>query len=154
MSDSLSTLNKIAAMSFDPRDIAYLSEDIKTKIEPPLQGAEASVVQYGIQDLEVRATATGNNLLFLSEVYYPKGWKAFIDGNEAEILQLDYLFRGVIVPPGVHTLTMKFEPESFILGKTISLISNIFVFGMLIGLGGIHFRNRIKLQRIASTTGS
>jgi hypothetical protein len=144
--DGLSTLKNIAAMSFDPRDIAYLPENIKTKIDPPLQGAEAILVHYGIQDLEVHVTATGNNLLFLSEAYYPKGWKAFIDGNEVEILRLDYLFRGVIIPSGTHTLTMKFEPASFILGKTISLISNLLILGIFIVFGGIRLRKRSLSQ--------
>jgi hypothetical protein len=132
VTDGLSTLNKIAAMSFDPRDIVYLSENIKMKIDPPLQGAEATLVHYEIQDLEVRTTATGNNLLFLSEVYYPKGWNAFIDGHEVEILRLNYLFRGVIIPPGTHTLTMKFEPASFTIGKSISFGTNLLVLSGLL----------------------
>ena len=132
VSDSLSTLNNIAARSFDPRDIAYLPENIRTKIDPPLQSAEATLVHYGIQDLEVRTTATGNNLLFLSEAYYPKGWKAFIDGNEVKIFQLDYLFRGVIIPPGTHTLMMKFKPASFTIGKNISLGTNLLVLSSLL----------------------
>jgi len=145
VSDSLSTLNNIAARSFDPRDIAYLPENIKTKIDSPSQGAEATLVHYGIQDLEVRTTATGNNLLFLSEAYYPKGWKAFIDGNEVKILQLDYLFRGVIIPPGTHTLTMKFEPASFAIGKSISLGTNLLVLGGIL-VFGIQYVARKKKQ--------
>lgn len=132
VSDSLSTLNKIAAMSFNPRDVAYLSKAIAAKIEPPLQGAEATFVHYGLQNFEVRATATGNNLLFLSETYYPKGWKALIDGKETEILRLNYLFRGVIIPSGTHTLVMKFEPATFTIGKTVSLIMNLLVLGCLL----------------------
>jgi hypothetical protein len=128
VSDSLSTLNKIAAMSFNPLDIAYLSKSMSVKIDSPLQGAEARIVHYGIQDIEVRATATGNNLLFLSETYYPKGWKAFLDGKETEIYRLNYLFRGIIIPQGTHTLVMKFEPASFTTGKTVSLGINLLVF--------------------------
>ena len=136
VSDNLAMLKKIADRSFDPRDIAYVSEDIKTKIDPPLQGAEAAVVHYGIQDLKVQTTATGNNLLFLSEAYYPKGWKAFIDGKEVEILRLNYLFRGVIVPQGKHTIEMKFEPASFSTGRQISLVSNIVVLiGIVVPIG-------------------
>ena len=147
VSDSLSTLNKIAAMSFDPRDIAYLSKAIPTTIDPPLQGAEATIVHYGIQDFEVRATATGNNLLFLSESYYPKGWKAYIDGSEVEILRLDYLFRGVIIPQGSHTLVMKFEPASFIIGKNISLGTNLLVLsGLLVFAIQYFFRKKKESQ--------
>jgi len=143
VSDNLNTLNKISAMSFDPRDITYLSREVKTNIDPPLQGADASIIHYGSQEIEIRAVATGNNLLFISEVYYPKGWKAFVDGKETEILQLNYLFRGVIVPPGAHTITMKFESATFLLGKTISLITNLII------LCGIIFLvlRRFLLQR-------
>ena len=147
VSDSLSTLNKIAAMSFDPRDIAYLSKTITAKIDPPLQGAEATIVHYGIQDIEVHVTATGNNLLFLSETYYPKGWKAYLDGNEAEILRLDYLFRGLIIPQGTHTLVMKFEPSTFFLGREISLATNVLVWGMLLA-GTFHFVKRRNKKNI------
>jgi hypothetical protein len=141
VSDNLGILKKIADHSFDPRDIAYVSEDIKTKIDPPLQGAEAAIVHYGIQDLEVRTTSTGNNLLFLSEAYYPKGWKAFMDGKEVEILRLNYLFRGVIVPQGKHIIEMKFEPASFSIGKQISLVSNILV------LIGIAFQGVVLVRK-------
>ena len=146
VSDGLGTLNKIAAMSFDPREIAYLPKSLTSNIDPPLQGAEAAIVHYGIQDLEIRATATGNNLLFLSETYYPKGWNAYIDGKQTDILQLDYLFRGVIVPSGTHTITMKFEPQMFYLGKQISLGVNLLIFCTLI-VTGIVYGKRMPLKQ-------
>jgi hypothetical protein len=127
VSDNLSTLNKISAMSFDPKEVAYISRDIKTNIDAPLQGTEARIVHYGSQNIEIQTRTTGNNLLFISEAYYPKGWKASVDGKETEIFQLNYLFRGVVIPPGEHTLIMKFEPARFALGKTISLIANLII---------------------------
>jgi hypothetical protein len=124
ISDGIGILNKIAARSFDPRDIAYVLEDLKIKVDAPLHGAEATIIEYGLQNFKIQATATGNNLLFLSEAFYPKGWKAFIDDQETEIIRLNYLFRGVLVPQGKHIVEMKFEPQSFIIGKGISLASN------------------------------
>ncbi len=138
-------LDNIKEMKFDPRDVAYVMDDPKVQIESPKEGAAVQYTHYGIQDLEVKATATGNNLLFLSESWYPAGWKAFIDGNEAQILRLDYLFRGVIIPPGTHTLTMKFEPTSFYLGKDLSLAMNILVLSGLVAFGVIRFRKRNSL---------
>jgi hypothetical protein len=133
VSDNVNTLNKIAAMSFNPTDIAYVARDIKSNIDAPVQGAEARIVHFGSQNIEIQATATGNNLLFISETYYPKGWKASIDGKETEILQLNYLFRGIVIPRGEHTVTMKFESPTFVLGKTISLIANLIILGGIIG---------------------
>jgi hypothetical protein len=146
--DGLGILHNIASMSFHPRDVAYVLDTIKTPIDPPMQGAEATIAHYGIQDMEIQATATGNNLLFLSEAYYPVGWKAFIDGKETDILRLDYLFRGIVVPAGSHTISMKFEPRGFYLGKQLSLWTNILLYG---GLGVIVAAGRIKKKKVLSS---
>jgi len=132
VADGITTLRKMASMSFDPRDVAYVGEFTPKTIDPPHIGAEASLVRYGSQDIEIKVTATGNNLLFISDTYYPKGWKAYINGKETEIYRLNYLFRGVIIPQGSHTLLMKFEPATFTLGKTISLITNLIILGGII----------------------
>jgi hypothetical protein len=124
-------LKKIADLSFIPTDVAYGMEASPVAIDPPQQGAKAEYINYGLQDFALNVTATGNNLLFFSEVYYPQGWKAFIDGRETPIYQLDFLFRGVVVPTGTHRLEMKFDPPSFRTGKNISLVSNIL---LLVGL--------------------
>ena len=147
VADGITTLKQMAAMSFDPRDIAYVPNQLSVAIDPPQQGAEATLVRYGTQDLEIRATATGNNLLFLSDAYYPKGWKAYVDGKETEIRKVDYMFRGVIIPQGTHTLFMKFEPASFALGKTISLITNLIVWSGLI----LFLLRRFLVKREKST---
>ncbi len=141
----IDVLNNIREMKFNPRDLAYIMDDPKVQIEAPKESASVHYTHYGIQDLEVNATATGNNLLFLSESWYPAGWKAFIDGKEADILRLDYLFRGVVIPPGTHTLTMKFEPASFSLGRDLSLATNIFALSGLVAIGIIRFRKRVSL---------
>jgi hypothetical protein len=145
----LDILNRIKGMSFNPQQVAFVMEDPKVKIDPPRQGASAEFVRSGIQDLEVKVNATGNNLLFLSETYYPEGWKAFVDNVEVPILRLNYLFRGVIVPTGVHTLTMKFEPRGFSLGKTLSLSVNILLLAGLAVLGGMEYRKRRKVRPIS-----
>jgi hypothetical protein len=142
VADGMTTLNKIAALSFDPRQIAYVPEHLSTVLDAPKEGANATVTSYRTQELEVRVHATGNNLLFISDAYYPKGWKAYVDGKETEILRLDYLFRGVVVPQGTHTVTMKFEPTMFYLGKEVSLWVSLVVYGMLTVLGVMYWKKK------------
>jgi hypothetical protein len=144
----LDILNRIKGMSFNPQQVAFVMEDPKVKIDPPQPGAFAEFVRSGIQDLEVKVHATGNNLLFLSETYYPEGWKAFVDNVETPILRLNYLFRGVVVPAGVHTLTMKFEPRGFSLGKALSLGVNILLLAGLAVLGGLEYVKRKKIRPV------
>jgi hypothetical protein len=135
-------LDKIAAMAFDPRDVVYFMEDPKLRIDPPQAGARVESARYGIQDLQLRVSATGSNLLVLSETYYPVGWKAFIDGMPTEIYRVNYLFRGIVVPPGEHTVTMKFEPRGFYLGRTISLAVNVLLLGAIGFVTVLQFRKK------------
>jgi hypothetical protein len=148
VADGITTLNKIASLSFDPRNIAYVPEHLSATLNAPEKGASAVITGYRTQELEVRVNATGNNLLFFSDAYYPKGWKAYVDGREIEILRLDYLFRGVVVPQGTHTVTMKFEPESFALGKNISTLVSILVYGGLLFFTSRQLRNYFIKRRI------
>jgi len=68
----------------------------------------------------------------LSEVYYPLGWDAFIDGEKADYLKTDYVLRGMYVPAGDHEIEFRFEPKSYTTGRMITIIANILVFLALI----------------------
>jgi hypothetical protein len=148
VADGLTILNKIKDMAFNPRDVMYFMEDPKISVEPANPAAVADIVHYGIQDLEMNVRTGGNNLLFLSEAYYPVGWKAFLDGKEIPIYRADYLFRAVVVPAGQHKLVMKFEPKGFYLGKNLSLAANILVLGGL-GFFGFDYWRKKKTPKQA-----
>lgn len=154
VTDGLDILNRIKSQSFNPRDVLFLMEDPKISIEPPHPAARAEIVRYGIQDLEMNVTTSGNNLLFLSETYYPVGWKAFIDGKETPIYRANYLFRAVVVPPGIHKLEMKFEPKGFYLGKNLSLAANIVILGGLGFFGFDYWRKRRTPKQLDEQVGT
>lgn len=46
-----------------------------------------------------------------SEMYYPQGWEAVLNGESTSIYPVDFILRGVYVPAGSHELTFRFEPE-------------------------------------------
>ncbi len=126
---------------FDPRDVAFTEKDIpKTD---PATGSTANVSSFKNQYIKIDANAVGNNLLFLSEIYYPASWHAYIDGKETEIFKTNFAFRSVIVPPGKHTVEFKFISPNFQTGKTISLITNILI---LLAGGLAIFLERRKKQ--------
>jgi uncharacterized membrane protein YfhO len=68
-----------------------------------------------------------------SEIYYPKGWHAFVDGKETEILRANYVLRALIVPGGKHEIEFKFEPKPYTVGNRVTLASSWAV--LLIALG-------------------
>ena len=72
-------------------------------------------------------TAKGGIAVF-SEIYFPWGWKAEIDGEKAEIARVNYILRAVNVPAGKHTVTMTFDPESLHVTGTIATIAVIIIY--------------------------
>jgi hypothetical protein len=148
VASGMEILKKISTISFNPLDVAYCTEDPQLKIDPPQSGAEVKYTRFGIQDLEAKVTATGNNLVFFSETYYPEGWKAFVDNVETPIYRTNYLFRGVVVPAGTHIVSMKFEPRGYSLGKQLSLWLNILVLGGIGILAGRKYAVKYQTKLI------
>jgi uncharacterized membrane protein YfhO len=74
--------------------------------------------------------------MVVSEVYYPKGWRAFLEtGEQLMIYKTNHILRSVIVPYGQHTITMEFKPTTYYTGIRISLIGWIITYiGLLIML--------------------
>jgi hypothetical protein len=153
VADGLTTLNKIAAMSFNPTDVLYFQEDPKVKVDAPLPGTKAEFTRYSIHELDLTTTTAGNNLLFFSETYYPVGWKAFVDGKETPIYRANYLFRAIVVPAGIHKIEMKFEPKGFFIGKNLSLAANIVTIAGLGFFGFVSWRKRKTAQAPAEQGG-
>ena len=83
------------------------------------------LTEYKPNALTYEAKLDGDGLVVFSEIYYPKGWKATIDGEDAEILRANYVLRALPVPKGDHVIKFSFEPKSYYLGNTISLIFSI-----------------------------
>jgi hypothetical protein len=123
--EQMDILTHLKDGDFEPRDVAFVEKDLP-RVDPA-NGATANISSFKNEYLKLDVNATGNNLLFLSEVYYPASWHAYIDGKETEIFKTNFAFRSIVVPPGKHTVEFKFISPNFQTGKTISLITNIAV---------------------------
>ena len=69
-------------------------------------------------------------MVVFSEIYYPNGWYAEIDGKAVDHFPVNYVLRGMLVPAGNHTINFRFEPKVINLGVNIRLIA-LLVFLML-----------------------
>ncbi len=101
----------------------------------PVQADSTAVInltKYLPNELEFKSQSKMPQLAVFSEIYYPHGWKMFVDEKEVPYIKADYLLRAVHVPAGNHNIRMVFEPEVIEKGKWISLLC----FGLFIGLSG------------------
>lgn len=108
-------------------DLVFVEKELPVKIDPPDETAYAKVLEHENHYVKIEANASGNNLLFLGDVYYPAGWTAYIDGKETETFKTQYAFRSVIVTKGKHDVEFKFRSEIFETGKTLSMLTNILI---------------------------
>lgn len=107
---------------------------LEKTINLPLDKAtgDASIEDYAPNSVRIKTASQGNNLLFLSDNFYP-GWHAYVDGTKSEIYRADYTFRAVYVPKGEHEVVFKYEPNSVRTGIILSTLSLCAYLGLVGG---------------------
>lgn len=125
--------------AFNPKDIAIIHSEFESLIDSTKLGtssnAEIELVSYRPDHLVYEYSAPQAVLAVFSEVYYDKGWKAFVDGEEIPYFRANYLLRAAQLPGGNHTVEFKFEPQSYYIGENISLAASValvLIFGFAI----------------------
>ncbi|MDO6807772.1 YfhO family protein [Zobellia galactanivorans] len=99
--------------------------------------ASIRLTDYRPNHLVYESANQNPGLAVFSEMYYPHGWHAYIDGKPQDFFRVNYTLRAMEVPQGSHKIEFIFEPEVVATGSKITLASNIFL--ALIVLGGIGF---------------
>ncbi len=109
------------------------------------------MIHYAPNELRYSYSTDNQRAAIFSEIYYPKGWKAWIEpagaygevrgghyqpsaeGRQVELFRADWMLRGAIIPSGEGQLIMRFEPDSYTLGENISRASSILLILLLLG---------------------
>ena len=105
------------------------------------------LTKYTPNELHYKSKTETVRLAVFSEVYYPKGWTAYIDGKKVSHFCVNYILRALEVPKGEHTITFKFEPNSFHVGNNIALASSIIFVLTFISLFFPYFRRKFLLLK-------
>ena len=107
------------------------------------------LVYYSPNRLRYDVSAPAKGLAVFSEIWYPAGWKAFVDGNEVQVLRADYALRALMIEEGDHEVEFVFDPASFTVGRNISLASSIAILVLLAGavLYSVLFADKRKQPR-------
>ena len=97
--------------------------------QPKCEGVgEIELVEYRPNRLVYKYNLTGGSAVAVfSEIYYDKGWQAYIDGKEAESFRADYILRAMELPEGEHTVEWRFRAPNWNLASTITLICSILI---------------------------
>lgn len=126
---------------FDVKDSAVLFTADQAAIASAAIGIPSSTDSIWLEkndndEMIYHANNTTPRFAVFSEVYYNRGWHAYIDNTEAPIVRTNFVLRGLVLPAGKHTIRFEFRPASYYIGKTIQITASIIVF-VLLALTGI-----------------
>ncbi len=116
---------------FDPRKTAVIRDNFKASIGaflPAKDGnAYVKLAKYGLDELSFTSHNSKDGLAVFADIYYPKGWKAYIDGKETSIFKANYVLRAIKIPAGNHSIEFHFMPDSFYKGRKVALAGSILI---------------------------
>lgn len=114
-------LEQIHDSDFDPHEVALT----ESAIACAGTGGEVHITDYGANSIHAE-TQGGGGVLIFSEIDYP-GWQARIDGQPAQLFRADYVLRAVCVPPGEHSVVLRYAPRTLKAGAVITGLTVICV---------------------------
>ena len=90
------------------------------------------MTSYAPNRLVYNYSAASDRLAVFSEIYYPDGWHATVDGQPLDLLRADWTLRAALLPAGAHEVEMTFLPDSYRTGAAISRVASITLLLMLL----------------------
>ncbi len=142
---------EIKAMgNFKPGSLAIVDKSFAENLKSFVPGKDSSAFialdKYAANELVYHYKTRNNGLAVFSEIYYPKGWNAYIDDQVAPHFRADYVLRAMVLPAGEHKVRFKFEPKVFFVGEKISLISSVILIVLVLVMATLEILKARKTQ--------
>lgn len=143
--DALNTININNTAVVDVRFESFISE-----FKPTSNTTNTiQLTKYTPKELEYQSSSTTPGVVVFSEIYYPYGWKAYIDGQFVEHFRVNYVLRALNVPAGDHHIRFEFQPDSVEKGNTLSLIFIIIMGITIVSVVGYEVFKIVKKNKEA-----
>lgn len=107
--------------------------DILGKASPKSPGDTIYEISYAPNRLSYKAKSAKGGIAVFSEIYFPWGWQATVDGKEVPIGRTDYVLRALRLPAGSHDIVFTFDPKSTRVTNAISIASVVLIYLLCIG---------------------
>ncbi|WP_303086580.1 YfhO family protein [Porphyromonas circumdentaria] len=114
-------------------DARFVDDNLKRLAPLSDSTANVTLIKHTPNEVEYLTSVGQDALLVCSEIYYPEGWIATVNGKEVPIIRVNYTLRGVIVPAGTHSLRLTFAPTSIATTERIAFGALILLLLLLLG---------------------
>lgn len=132
----------------DTRHVAVADKKFESTLGaavPTAPGDTVTLVSHTPNTLTYNVKSARGGIMAVSEVWFPWGWHATIDGKETSIGRIDYILRALQVPAGEHKVVMTFDPQSMHTTTAAAYVSIVLIY--LLALAAIGMRLDVKILR-------
>ncbi|HEY4285724.1 MAG TPA: hypothetical protein VGN00_01380 [Puia sp.] len=120
-----------------PGDTAIVFSDDSARVAydavPTDTDGSIELVKNDNDDVMYLSETTDRRFAVFSEVFYKRGWRAWIDNKETPIIRTNYVLRGLSIPPGRHIVRFFFRPTSYYVGRQLQWMASIIFLMMFAG---------------------
>ena len=103
--------------------------------------ARIQLTDYKANHLTYTATCLKEQLAIFSEIFYDKGWNAYLNGELVPHFRANYVLRAMSIPAGNHHIEFKFEPTTYNTGEKISFVGSAILILILLGVTYTEFKS-------------
>jgi hypothetical protein len=139
-----------ALTGFRPDSVAVVGKEFSAELSSFQPGYDTTgyirVDDYAPNRIIYHYQTKVNRLAVFSEIYYPKGWNAFVDDKPTPHFRANYVLRAMVLPAGEHKLEFRFEPVVYSAGEKISRFSSLALILLLVAAGVNTFIRKRKNQ--------
>ena len=125
-------------MTLDLHREAVVGSDYINNVKDLNPGADSlahiSLTKYTPEYIEYDAECSKPGTVIFSEIFYPHGWKAIVDGKPAELYRANYMLRAMNIETGKHHIRLEFRPESVDKGNVISMTFVVLMYLIIAGI--------------------
>ena len=132
-SDALNYIDLHTTAVLD-KEFANYVEDFTPEHDPT---ATVRLTKYTPRYIDYEYATSKPGTIVFSEIYYPYGWKATVDGKPVDIFRVNYMLRAINVPAGTHSIHMEFDPDSVKKGDTIAMACITIMYSIILLVIGI-----------------
>jgi hypothetical protein len=127
----------LALTNFDPKQTVFIDQRFKERVGAMNlkkdSTANIALTYYSPDTLNYTSNTAAESFAVFSEIYYEKGWNAYLDGQKTDHIRVNYLLRGMKIPAGKHEVSFRFEPANYFLGEKIAGVSSILLVLLVAG---------------------
>jgi Bacterial membrane protein YfhO len=134
------------------RDTAIVQNSFSNAVTQPQWDSAAMIKlsKFDNDTMQYSFNSSKPQFAVFSEIYYPFGWNAYIDGKEVDYCKTNYVLRGLSIPAGQHTIKFIFEPSSYKRGLHIAYIASYLI--LILFLGGLFMEWRSSRKLVTKST--